>query len=261
MCKCYNALNLFSEVTKMFGLGTIINTILVVLGSGLGLLIGKRFTDRYHKTLMAACGVSTIFIGVTGTLQGMLTVTSDGKIETQGTMLLIFSMVIGGLIGELFNIEKRMDNIGEKLKKLFKAESDNKFVDGFVNTSLIICVGAMAIVGSMQDGLTGDYSMLTAKAILDLVIVAIMASTYGIGTMCSALAILVYQGSITLVSHFAGNFINDELIGYLSYIGSALIFCVGINITFGKKIKVGNLLPALLIPAIYVFGKWILTLI
>ncbi len=244
----------------MFGLGTIINTILVALGSGLGLLIGKRITERYHNTLMAACGVSTIFIGITGTLQGMLTVT-DGKVGSQGTMLLIFSMVIGGLIGELLNIEKRMDGLGEKLKKLFKAENDNKFVDGFVNTSLIICVGAMAIVGSIQDGLTGDYSMLTAKAILDFVIVAIMASTYGVGTMCSALAILVYQGSITIISHFAGNFISEELTGYLSYIGSALIFCVGINITFGKKIKVGNLLPALFIPAIYVFGKWILTLI
>ena len=103
----------------MFGLGTIINTVLVALGSGLGLLIGKGITDRYHKTLMAACGVSTIFIGVTGALQGMITVTPDGKVESTGTMLLIFSMVIGGLIGELLNIEKRMDSLGEKLKKLF----------------------------------------------------------------------------------------------------------------------------------------------
>ena len=244
----------------MFGLGTIINTMAVILGGALGMLLNKGITERYQKTLMAACGVSTIFIGIAGTLQGMLTVV-DGRIETQGTMLLIFSMVIGGLFGELINIEKRMDNIGGKLKKLLKAENDNKFIDGFVNTSLIICVGAMAIVGSIQDGLTGDYSMLTAKAILDFVIVVIMASTYGVGAMCSGIAIFVYQGTITLISHFAGNFISDELTGYLSYIGSALIFCVGINITFGKKIRVGNLLPALLIPAVYVFGKWILTLI
>ena len=244
----------------MFGLGTIINTAAVVLGGVLGMLLNKGITERFQKTLMAACGVSTIFIGITGTLQGMLTVT-DGKIQTQGTMLLIFSFVLGGLFGEFLNIEKRMDGIGEKLKKLLKAENDNKFVDGFVNTSLIICVGAMAIVGSIQDGLTGDYSMLTAKAILDFVIVVIMASTYGVGAMCSAIAILVYQGAITLVSHFAGNFICEELTGYLSYIGSALIFCVGINITFGKKIRVGNLLPALLVPAVYVLGKWIITLI
>lgn len=242
----------------MFGLGTIINTLAVVIGGLIGLLFKKGIKERYEKTLMAACGVSTIFIGMTGTLQGMFTVT-DGKIETQGTMLLIFSFVIGGLIGEFINIEKRMDMLGEKLKKVFHAEKDNKFVDGFVNTSLIICIGAMAIVGSIQDGLTGDYSMLTAKAILDLVIVVIMASTYGLGAICSAIPIFVYQGAITLLGHFAGNVISEELIGYLSYIGSALIFCVGINITFGKKIRVGNLLPALLIPVFYVVGKFLFT--
>lgn len=240
---------------KMFGLGTIINTVAVVVGGLIGLLFKKGISERYEKTLMSACGVSTIFIGVTGTLQGMLTFV-DGKIETQGTMLLIFSLVIGGLIGEFINIEKRMDNLGEKLKKLLHAEKDNKFVDGFVNTSLIICVGAMAIVGSIQDGLTGDYSMLVAKAILDLVIVVIMTSTYGLGAICSAIAIFVYQGAITLLGHFAGNIISDVLIGYLSYIGSALIFCVGINITFGKKIRVGNLLPALIIPVFYVVGQY-----
>ncbi len=241
----------------MFGLGTIINTVAVVAGGLVGLLFKKGISERYEKTLMSACGVSTIFIGVTGTLQGMLTFV-DGKVETQGTMLLIFSLVIGGLIGEMVNIEKRMDNLGERLKKLFHAEKDNKFVDGFVNTSLIICVGAMAIVGSIQDGLTGDYSMLVAKAILDLVIVVIMTSTYGIGAICSAIAIFVYQGLITLFGHFAGNVISEVLIGYLSYIGSALIFCVGINITFGKKIRVGNLLPALLIPVFYVAGQYLL---
>ncbi len=244
----------------MFGLGTIINTVLVLLGGLIGLFFKKGISQRYEKTLMAACGVSTIFIGVTGTLQGMLTVV-DGKIETGGTMLLIFSFVLGGLMGEFINIEKRMDSLGEKLKKLFHAEKDNKFVDGFVNTSLIICVGAMAIVGSIQDGLTGDYSMLTAKAVLDLVIVAIMTSTYGLGAICSAIPIFVYQGAITLLGHFAGNVINDELIGYLSYIGSALIFCVGINITFGKKIRVGNLLPALVIPVFYVIGKYIIAMV
>ena len=244
----------------MFGLGTIINTVLVILGGAIGLLFKKGIKERYEKTLMAACGVSTIFIGVTGTLQGMLTVV-DGKIQTNGTMLLIFSFVLGGLIGEFINIEKRMDDLGEKLKKMFHAENDNKFVDGFVNTSLIICFGAMAIVGSIQDGLPGDYSMLTAKAVLDLVIVVIMSSTYGLGAICSAIPIFVYQGGITILGHFAGNVISDELIGYLSYIGSALIFCVGINITFGKKIRVGNLLPALIIPVFYVIGKYVIGMI
>ncbi len=244
----------------MFGLGTIINTVAVILGGVLGMLFNKGIKERLQQTLMTACGIAVVFIGITGVLQGMLTV-NDGKVETQGTMLLIFSLVLGGLAGEAINIEKRMDTLGEKLKKLLKAENDNKFVDGFVNTSLIICVGAMAIVGSIQDGLTGDYTMLTAKAILDFVIVVVLASTYGVGAMCSALPILIYQGAITVVAHFAGNFISDELIGYLSYIGSALIFCVGINSIFGKKIRVGNLLPALLVPAFYVVGKWIFSCI
>ena len=161
----------------------------------------------------------------------------------------------------LSTLKKEWIALVKKLKRLLHAEKDNKFVDGFVNTSLIICVGAMAIVGSIQDGLTGDYSMLTAKAVLDLVIVVIMTSTYGLGAICSAIPIFVYQGGITLLGHFAGNVISDELIGYLSYIGSALIFCVGINITFGKKIRVGNLLPALLIPVFYVLGKYLLEMV
>ncbi len=241
----------------MFGLGTIINALAVIFGSVIGIVFNKGIKEKMQNTLMTACGVAVVFVGITGTLEGMLTVV-DGKIQVQGTMLLIFSLVIGGFIGEFIDIEKRMDSIGEKLKKLFKAENDNKFVDGFVNTSLIICVGAMAIVGSIQDGLIGDYSMLTAKAILDFVIVIVMASTYGIGVMCSAIPIFVYQGIITLVAHFAGDFISAELTGYLSYIGSALIFCVGINSIFGKKIKVGNLLPALIVPVFYVLGKSLL---
>lgn len=238
----------------MFGLGTIINTVAVFLGGFLGLLFKKGIKERYEKTLMGACGIAVMFIGISGTLEGMLTV-NNGRIETKGTMLLIFSLVIGGLLGELINIEKRMDGIGKKLKKLLRAEKDTGFVDGFVNTSLIVCIGAMAIVGSVEDGLTGDFSTLTAKAVLDFVIVAIMASTYGVGAMCSGIAIFVYQGIITLVAHFAGNFIGEELIGYLSYVGSALIFCVGINSVFGKKIRVGNLLPALLVPVVYVLVK------
>ncbi len=244
----------------MFGLGTIINALAVVFGSIIGIVFNRGIKERYQNTLMTACGIAVVFIGITGTLQGMLTFV-DGKLETKGTMLLIFSLVIGGLVGELLNIEKRMDSIGEKLKKLLKAENDNKFVDGFVNTSLIICVGAMAIVGSIQDGLTGDYSMLVAKAILDFVIVIVMASTYGIGTMCSAIAIFMYQGFITLVARFAGDFISAELTEYLSYIGSALIFCVGINSIFGKKIRVGNFLPALLVPVVYVVGRDVISII
>lgn len=234
----------------MIGIGTLINTATVIAGSAVGMLLRKGLKQELQDGLMTGCGVATIFIGIAGTLQGMLTIT-NGQIETQGSMLLIFSLVIGTLLGEAVDIEKKMDSLGEKLKKMFHAEKDARFVEGFVNTSLIICVGAMAIVGSIQDGLSGDSSMLTAKAILDFAIVIVLASTYGIGVMCSALAILFYEGAITLLAVFVGNFISDALIGNLSYIGSALIFCVGVNVAFGKKFRVGNMLPALLVPVVY----------
>lgn len=234
----------------MFGLGVLINTGAVILGGFLGVLIKKGVPERFQKTLMSCCGLATIFLAVAGVMQCMLKIT-DGGLSSQGSLLLILSIVIGGFLGELLSLEKRMDGLGEKIKKLCHAQNDNKFVEGFVNASLIMCVGAMAIVGSIQDGLTGDYSMILAKSILDTVVAIILASTYGVGVICSAIVIFVYQGLITLVAHFAGSFISDALIFNLSFIGSALIFCVGVNLAFGKKFKTANLLPALLVPIVY----------
>ncbi|QAT49056.1 DUF554 domain-containing protein [Caproiciproducens sp. NJN-50] len=234
----------------MKGLGTIFNTIAVIAGSGIGLFLRNGMKQKTQDMLMQTCGVAVIFIGAAGTLQGMITVV-DGRIQTQGVMLLIFSLVIGGLIGQAADIEHSLDALGEKLKTLAKVEEDNRFVEGFVNSSLIICVGAMAIIGSIQDGLKGDYSMLAAKSILDFVIVLAFASSYGLGVMFSAVPILVYEGGITLLTVFIGPFLGQTLIDNLSYVGSSLIFCVGANIAFGKKFKVGNMLPALLVPAAY----------
>ncbi len=234
----------------MFGLGVLINAGAVLAGGVLGLFLNKGMRKNLQEALMAGCGVASMFIGIAGTLQGMLHI-ENGTITTGGSMLLIFSLVLGGLAGEAIGIERRMDTLGEALKRLFHAEKDARFVEGFVNTSLIICVGAMAIVGSIQDGFQGDATMLTAKAVLDFSIVIVFASTYGPGVLCSALAILVYEGSLTLAAHFVGNFIGEALVADLSFIGSALIFCVGVNIAFGKKFRVGNMLPALLVPVAY----------
>ena len=234
----------------MRGLGTIINTLAVIVGSGIGLLLKSGLKQKIQDILMQACGIAVIFIGAAGALQGMLVI-NEGKIETQGSMLLIFSLVIGGFIGEVLDIEKKLDGLGTKIKNAVKIKEDNRFVEGFVNASLIICVGAMAIVGSIQDGLTGDYSMLLAKSILDLIIVIIFASTHGIGVMFSAIAVFVYQGIFTVLASSIGQFLGEPLINNLSYIGSTLIFCVGVNLAFGKKIKIGNMLPALIVPVIY----------
>ncbi len=234
----------------MIGLGTLINTAAVIVGGIIGLCLKNGIKKELQNIMMQACGVATIFIGTAGALSKML-VYENGQFGTTGTMLLIFSLVIGSAVGHWLSIEKRMDGIGEKIKKAVKAQNDNLFVEGFVNVSLIICVGAMAIVGSIQDGISGDYSLLTAKAVLDLVIVVIFAATYGIGAVFSAVAILVYQGSITLLAAFFGSFVSEVIISDLTFVGSVLIFCVGVNISFGKKFPVGNMLPALLVPVIY----------
>jgi len=234
----------------MIGLGTLINTLAVILGGVVGILFKKGIAGRFEKILMQANGLAVIFIGISGALKYMLVV-DNGSISTQGTMLLIFSLVIGSLIGEWINIEARMEVIGEKLKQAAKVKNDNRFVDGFVTTSLIICVGAMAIVGAMQDGLTGDSSMLVAKSLLDFVIVAILTATYGIGAAFSAIPIFVYQGSITLIAALFGSVISSALIAELSFVGSTLIFGVGVNLVKEKTFRVANMLPALFIPMVW----------
>lgn len=234
----------------MIGIGTLINTAAVAAGGLVGLCLKNGLKKQMQDILMQACGVATIFIGAAGTLSKMLVV-NGGQLENEGTMLLIFSMVLGAAAGEWLNIEQKMDIIGEKIKKAVRAQNDNLFVEGFVNVSLIICVGAMAIVGSLQDGISGDYSLLTAKAVLDMIIVLVFAAAYGIGAVFSAVPIFVYQGAITLIAAFFGSFVSEAIVSDLSYIGSALIFCVGVNIAFGKKFRAGNMLPALIVPVIY----------
>ena len=234
----------------MIGLGTIANTAAVILGGVLGLLLKNGIAKRFENILMQALGLATVFIGISGVLKYMLVVEA-GVISTQGTMLLIFSLVIGCLIGEWVDLESKMEVIGVKLKALARVKNDNRFVDGFVTTSLIICVGAMAIVGAMEDGLTGDSSMLIAKSLLDFVLVAILTAAYGIGAAFSAIPIFIYQGAITLIAALFGSVIGETLIAELSFVGNALVFCVGVNLVREKTFRVANMLPALLIPVLY----------
>lgn len=234
----------------MIGLGTLINTVAVIAGGLLGMGLKKGVADKFQKILMQALGLATIFIGAGGTLKYMLVV-ENGSLTTRGTMLLIFSLVIGCLLGQLLDIESKMEKLGTKLKAAVRMQNDNRFVEGFVTTSLIICVGAMAIVGAMQDGLSGDSSMLIAKSMLDFALVAILASTYGAGAAFSALPIFLYQGAITLIAALFGAVISDGLIETLSFVGSALIFCVGVNLVKEKTFRVANMLPALLVPILW----------
>ncbi len=239
----------------MIGLGTIVNTVAVIVGGLLGLLLKNGVAKRFEKILMQALGLSTIFIGAGGVLQYMLVV-ENGNLTTRGTILLIFSLVIGCVLGQLLDIEAKMEKLGAKLKSAVGRQNDSRFVEGFVNASLIACVGAMAIVGAMQDGLSGDSSMLIAKSLLDFALVAILASSYGVGAVFSAIPIFVYQGAITVIAALFGTVISDVLIEELSFVGSALIFCVGVNLVREKTFKVANMLPALLIPIAWEIWRW-----
>lgn len=234
----------------MIGLGTIVNTAAVILGGLLGLLLKKGFAKRFETILMQALGLATVFIGASGVLKYMLVV-ENGGLTTRGTMLLIFSLVIGCFLGQILDIESKMEKLGVKLKAAARVKNDSRFVEGFVTTSLIICVGAMAIVGAMQDGLSGDSSMLLAKSALDFALVVILASAYGVGVAFSAIPIFIYQGAITAIAALFGEVIPQPLIEELSFVGSALIVCVGVNLVREKTFRVANMLPALLIPIVW----------
>lgn len=233
----------------MIGIGTIVNVLAVIFGSMIGILFNGGLKQKYQDTLMQVLGLSTMFIGVSGTLKGMFIITNNA-IETKGTMLMIISLVLGALIGEFIDIEDKMDRFGEYLKSKVKKVNNPRFVEGFVTSSIVICVGAMAVVGSLQDGLIGDPSMLFTKSILDGIITIIFASTMGIGVLFSVIPLGLYQGTITLCAKFVAPILTETMITNLSFVGSVLIFGVGINIAFGKKFKVGNMLPALFIAII-----------
>ena len=236
----------------MTGLGTLVNMLLVLLGSTIGVLIKGGLKTKYQETIMNGLGLAVIFIGISGALQGLFIVEGSG-LENTNTMLMIISLALGGFLGEWIDIEARLDRVGETLKKTFKVEGERSsgFVESFVNSSLLFCVGAMAIIGSLQDGLSGDFSMLIAKGVIDGVVAIFFASTFGIGVFFSIIPMAIYQGGITLLATFVEPFLSERLISNISFIGSILILGIGVNMIFGKKIKVGNLLPAVLIPIIY----------
>ncbi len=240
----------------MLGLGTIVNVAAILVGGFLGLIFKGGLKERFRDIMIQACGLAVIFIGAAGAFEMIFTV-EGSALSSGSTMLIVLSLVIGGLIGELINIEKRLDNIGERLKKCVKAGNDNRFVDGFVTASLVFCVGAMAICGPIDEALTGDSSTLFVKSILDGIMVMVLASVYGVGTLFSALAVGIYQGFFTIFGSVISSFMTDSLIASLSGVGSILIFAVGLNLLFPKKIRVGNLLPALLVPVIYELIKLI----
>ena len=228
----------------MIGTGTIANGAAVILGGLIGLLLKKGLSKRFEDTLMQAIGIAVVFIGAAGAMPGMLEVAGN-SLSGKSSLSMILSLALGALVGEALNIENALERFGTWLKHKVEKDNESPFVEGFVNTSLVICVGAMAMVGALQDGLGNGADMLYSKALLDGVIVLVFASTYGKGAIFSALPIALWQGGITLAASLLAPFVSEPVLDNLSFIGSILIFCVGINLCFGKRIRVGNMLPAL----------------
>ena len=228
----------------MFGLGTIINVLAIILGGLLGSVAGKVMNDRIQDTLMKVCGVGTLFVALSGVMEKMLVI-NDGSVSSTGGMLVIICLAVGGLAGELLNIEDSFERFGQWLKVKTGNSREVGFVDAFVTASLTVCIGAMAIVGSIQDGLTGDYSILATKAVLDLIIIMVMTASMGKGCVFSAVPVAMLQGGVTILATWMKVLMTDAALANLSLVGNVLIFCVGVNLVWGKKVRVANLLPAI----------------
>ena len=233
-------------------MGTIINTVAIIIGGLFGMLFGNFLKERHQESLTMACGISVLFIGISGALEGMLSVEGN-SIVSANSMLIVVCLAIGALIGEILNIEDKFERFGEWLKQKSGNAKDKRFVEGFVTTSLTVCIGAMAIVGSIEDGLTGDYSILAIKAILDFIIIMVMTTSMGKGAAFSAIPVCLFQGSITLLASFIEPLMTPLALSYLSLVGNVLIFCVGVNLVWGKKVRVANLLPGVVIAVIMAF--------
>lgn len=231
----------------MIGLGTFINAFAILLGGILGIVCKQFLKENYQDTIIKATGFSVIFLGAAGTLSKMLTVFPNGSLASNGSMVIIISLTVGALFGEIINLDAQFERFGEWLKHKTGSDGDNQFTNGFVSASLTVCIGAMAIMGSIQDGMYGDYSILLAKAILDFIIVLIMASSMGKGCIFSFIPVVVLQGSITLLAASVSACMTDTILHNISLVGNILIFCVGINLVWPNTIKVANLLPALVI--------------
>ena len=234
-------------------MGTIINVAAVLAGTTVGILLKGGLPKRLEKGIMAGIGLAVLMIGMTGALSAMLTV-EDGVIATRDVLLLVVSLVAGALVGEGIDIEDKLERLGLWVKGKFSGGSgaDSRFVEGFVTASLLFCVGAMAIVGSIEDGLQHNYSTLAAKSVMDGVAAIILAASFGGGVYLSAAAVAVYQGAITLLAGWLSVYLTDALIQNISMVGSVLILGLSFNMILDRKVvRVGNLLPAVVIPVLY----------
>lgn len=225
-------------------LGTIVNVAAIILGSILGLIIKGRIPSRVKETVMKSLALCVLFLGITGVTG------KSADLSSESILLIIGAMVIGAIIGELIDIDKRLKNFGDLIEKKLDGRG-GKISEGFVSSSILYCTGAMAIVGSLESGLLGQHNTLFAKSMLDGVSSIFFASTLGIGVAMSAISVLLYQGAITLLASSLKEVLIPVVIDLITVIGNLLIIGIALNMLEVTKIKVANILPAILIPIIY----------
>lgn len=214
-------------------IGVIVNTVTVIIGSIIGMLGGKLIPERVNKAIMVAIGLCTVYIGIDGALAG------------SNTLVLIISLVLGTLVGTLIDIDKGINWLGDTMGKRFKSQKGN-FAEGFVTASLVFCIGSMTIVGSLKAGIEGDNSMIFTKSLLDLISSSMLASALGVGVLVSAVFVLVFQGALVLLAGLLKPVLNDFAVSELICVGSVMIIGLGLNLIGVTKIKVANMLPALI---------------
>lgn len=221
-----------NEILTAFS-GVLVNTVTVLIGSGVGLLLKKGIPERLTKAVMTAIGLCTIAIGISGVIKG------------QNQLVMILALVLGTIVGTLIDIDKRLESLGNKLSKKTNSH-EATFSQGFVTASLLFCVGAMTIVGSMNAGISGDNQMLYTKSVLDLISSSMLAASLGIGVMCAASFVFLFQGILVALSMLLGSFLSDFAVAQLISAGSVMIIALGLNLIGVTKIKVANLLPGLI---------------
>ena len=234
----------------MIGLGTLINTAAIVAGGLIGRGCRSLLQPRHQETIIRAAGFAIIFMGAAGTFAKMLTPDGAGGLTVTGSMNMVLSLALGALIGEIINIDALFQRFGAWLRHRTGSDGDSGFVSGFVAASLTVSVGAMAIIGSIQDGISGDYSILAAKAVLDFVIVLVMAASLGKGCVFSAIPVFVLQGFMTALAAVLAGIVTDGILHNLSMVGNVLIACVGVNLIRPDTIRTANLLPALAVTVV-----------
>lgn len=227
--------------------GTLVNCVAVIIGGLIGLLLKKGIKETYTVSINKALGLAVLIIGINGVVSNMFSV-SDGKLSSSGELLLVVFLVLGTLIGELFKFDDRFGRFCKNIEGKFKTSG---FASGFINGTVLFCVGAMSIVGSINDGLTGDSSILFVKAALDFVNAVIFGATLGFGVIFTCIPMLIYQGGISLLAGTLGGILQGELLEQICMVGYAIIMAIGFNFLLEKKFKTLNMVPALILPVAY----------